>query len=729
MIHSPTADGVAMTPGENRPWLQYGIIAAACALVIGVYAYTAHSGYLVSSSLNTGEAYYNLLVQGFRAGQLNVKKEVPPGLAQLADPYDRAANSPYGLLDLSYYRGKLYLYFGPTPVLVLFWPYVALTGHYLLQKDAVVTFCLVGFLASACLLWECWRRYFKAVSVGVVATVTLALGLATFTPYLLARCDIYEVSISCGYAFTMLALAAIWKAFHEPEQRGRWLTAASLSYGLAVGSRPSLLPGAVILLVPVIQAWRDRRKVWNLLMAAIGPIVIIGLGLMVYNTLRFDDPFEFGLRYQLAADTRTTSRSFGLQYLWFNLRVYFLEPAHWSRRFPFVHDITAPPFPVGHGNVERPFGVLTNVPLVWLALAVPLAWRGRSVETRAALRWALATVTLFFGMCTLTMGSYFGATTRYEVEFLPALVLLAMIGILSLERFLAPTSESGLACQTIWRLAARCVWVLLLSFSMVFNLLVSVERSAEAHYDLGNLLLHEGKKTEAIAQYEQALRLRPEYAEAHNSLGIGLERLGQTPQAVEQFEQAIRIKSDYSEAYNNLGSALDRLGRVQEAIIHCEEALHLKPDYAMAHNNLGVALGHAGKMEEAIAQYEQALRLKPDLAITHQNLGNALLQMGRLQEAMGHWEQALQIQPDNAEAHNNLGIALGRLGRVPEAVAHFERALQIKPDLVEAHYSLGVALEQAGKVEEAIAHYTQALQIRPDYAEAQKRLARLQAIH
>ena len=121
-------------------------------------------------------------------------------------------------------------------------------------------------------------------------------------PVLLARSDVYEVAISCGYMLTMLALAAIWCALHEPERRGRWLAAASLAYGLAVGARPSLLFGAVILLVPVAQAWRERRNRLAgvaVLMAATGPILLIGLGLMLYNALRFDNPFEFGLHYQL----------------------------------------------------------------------------------------------------------------------------------------------------------------------------------------------------------------------------------------------------------------------------------------------------------------------------------------------------------------------------------------------------------------------------------------------
>jgi predicted small integral membrane protein len=166
----------------------------------------------------------------------------------------------------------------------------------------VTIFCAIGILASVGLLRDLWRRYFAEVGVGVVVACALALGLATGVPTMLPRSEVHEVAVSCGYMLTMLALAAIWCALHEPELRKRsgWLAAASVAYGLAVGARPSLLFGAVILLVPVTQAWREPRpeglprSAWlSGLLAATGPILLIGLGLMLYNALRFDNPFEF----------------------------------------------------------------------------------------------------------------------------------------------------------------------------------------------------------------------------------------------------------------------------------------------------------------------------------------------------------------------------------------------------------------------------------------------------
>ena len=102
---------------------------------------------------------------------------------------------------------------------------------------------------------------------------------------------------------------------------------------------------------------------------------------------------------------------------------------------------------------------------------------------------------------------------------------------------------------------------------------------------------------------------------------IVLANAGQLQEAIEHYQQALRLKPDYAEAHNNLGTALVDTGRPQEAIEHYRQALRLNPDYPEAHNNLGAALANAGQLQEAIEHYKQALRLKPDYTY-------ALLQFG-----------------------------------------------------------------------------------------------------
>jgi tetratricopeptide (TPR) repeat protein len=703
----------------------WGLLAAVCALVIGLYAFMAQSGPVELMTSNAADTYYNLLVQGFRAGQLSLKKEVPPGLTKLADPYDPAANilysgRPYRLLDLSYYKERLYLYFGVTPALILFWPFAVLTGRYLFHAQAVAIFCMIGFLVGAGLVRALWRRYFDEVNVVVVAACVLALGLTTGVPVLLSRSDVYEVPISCGYMLTMLALAAIWCALHEPERGTRWLVAASVVYGLAVGARPSLLFGAVIMLVPVMQAWPERRRVWNLLMAAVVPITLIGLWLMLYNARRFNDPFEFGLRYQLAGEREMARQLFSLRYLWFNFRIYFLEPAHWSAHSPFVHSPVPPLPPAGFGQIRNPFGVLTNIPLVWLALAAPLAWRSQSAQASIILRWFLAAVVMLCAVCALTVCFFFSASFRYEVDFLPALVLLAVVGILGLER--------SLANQPTRRRAVRCGWGLLLGFSVMFNLLASVEYYAEAQAGLGNKLFLDGKMSEAGGYFQKALRIDPNYGGAHESLGNVFVFFGRWPEAKAEYEEALRINPDDAAAHCGLGIVLLQTGRVPDAIAQLEHSLRIKPEDPEAIDYLGIALSSTGRLPEAVAQFEHALRITPDDAEVHYNLANALVQQGKVVEAITHYERTLQLRPDDVEAHDNLAFALAQTGRLPEAIAHFEQALRIKPDSVMSHYNLGLALEQTGRIEEAASHWEQALRINPNYAAARNKLAQVRAI-
>ncbi len=392
--------------GDKSRLAHWAVLVTVCVLIIGFFALSAKSGNKELLDSQPADSYYNLLVQGFRAGQLNVKREAPPELVQLADPYNSPADlrSLWSLRigDMSYYKGKLYLYFGITPALVLFWPYALLTGHYLLHKEAVVIFCSLGFLAGVWLLWSLWRRYFAEVGIGVVVAGALALGLGMGIPLWLEECDFYEVAISCGYALTMVSLVGIWKVLHEPERGCWWLAGASVAYGLAVGARPNLLFGGVILLVPVVGVWRGERRVRPVLMGAVVPMAVIGLGLMLYNYLRFNNPLEFGERYQWPTEN-LHAQLFSLRYLWFDFRLYFLEAARWSGRFPFIREIAVPPLPAGYDVVAPHFGVLSNIPVVWLALAAPLAWRGRTAEIGSVLRRFVAAAALLFGICVLTL--------------------------------------------------------------------------------------------------------------------------------------------------------------------------------------------------------------------------------------------------------------------------------------------------------------------------------------
>jgi protein O-mannosyl-transferase len=95
------------------------------------------------------------------------------------------------------------------------------------------------------------------------------------------------------------------------------------------------------------------------------------------------------------------------------------------------------------------------------------------------------------------------------------------------------------------------------------------------------------------------------------------------------YQEALRIKPDYAEAHCNLAIILFNEGRVAEAEAGFREALKYKPDLVDAHNNLGIALIHKNEFHEAAAHFAKALELQPGYVVAKQNL-ERLVKDGRV---------------------------------------------------------------------------------------------------
>jgi tetratricopeptide (TPR) repeat protein len=611
------------------------------------------------------------------------------------------------------------MYFSAAPAVVLFWPWHALTGAYVSHAWAVAIFTVVGFLAGAWLFCEVRQKYFSSVGNFSVIGGMAAYGLAGGVTTLLYRPDVWEVPIACSHAMAMLALLAVWRALHAPATRTRWLAAASLAYGLAIASRPSVLFGAVILAVPLVAAWREGKTFdrgalnWQAGLAVVLPIGAIGIAVACYNLARFGSVFEFGQHYQLAADRQDVARHFDLSYFWFNFRLYFLEPATWSAKFPFVGGVRLPPLPPGHGAVEGIYGIFTNTPVALFALVLPVAWWRGMFAAHGALRsWLLATALLFAAVAG-PLCLFYGTCARYEFEFQPMLTLLAVIGFWSAETW---------ARAERWRFfTLGILGGVFLMFSIVFSLLRDGDHVSRNLTKMGFDLGVAGRQLESQELLTLALRLRPHDSEAHFAVGYLAASSGQAKTAIEHLQAALERAPDYVDAHVCLGQVLAaQPGRQAEALMHYDVAQRLMPDSPEAHNNMALLLASMpGRQAEAVAHYEAALRLNPEFATAHYNLALFLAsQPNRQADALTHYEAALRLRPDYWEAHNNLGLLLANLpGRQAEALVHMESALRLKPDFPEGHFNYAlVRATQPGGQADAVAHFETAVRLRPDSA-------------
>ena len=446
------------------------ILCVVISVVIVSYFWTVSSALSLLGNASAKTAHYNLLTDGFLAGQLNLKRDAAPQLALVQNPYDPIQNGPYRLHDASYYGKKLYLYFGVTPALILFLPYAILTGRYIWHHDAVAILSSAQFLVMAGLLIFLHRKYFLKIKLTSLLLGILALGLTNGVLIMLRRPDLWEIPIIAASFMVMLSLVCIFRALRSSISCVCWISLASICYGLAIGARPSVILGAGILLLPLLTHWKkSRRFSLRILIAAIMPIATIGLGLLLYNWLRFGSITEFGQNYQLAADNQNILRHFGFDFLLFNLQVYFWSPVRWMSYFPFVFGSEIPKPPEGQFGVENPFGILTTVPIVWFSLALLFFTIIQIVrEGSSTLIIWISGVLWVFTSSLFVIGCFGGACNRYQIEFLPALVFLSVLGVFTLELKL-----EKFHLNYLW--IFRVLWFLLLVFSTSFNFFASWE--------------------------------------------------------------------------------------------------------------------------------------------------------------------------------------------------------------------------------------------------------------
>ena len=426
----------------RKEWVGLGLIFAA---VCAAYAYIGlPPAYPVRFERENAD-YYNLLAGGLLSGKTSLSVDPPASLIALADPYDPVQRAQAGgveMHDVTYYKGKYYLYFGVVPALVLFAPFKALTGLFFPQNLATVLFCAGGFFWSLCLLSALRRDAFPEIAARWLWLAATMLGFGNFCLVMVVRNSVWEVPISSGYCWSTFGLWCAVRYLAAEPGRGAagWLALAGTGLGLAIGSRPHFIFAAMAL--SGLWAWhwlgRRRRDAWDTKafareVAAFLPLALIVTGLLAYNQARFGSPFEFGQRFQLSGNKQVDSQLLSFRFLPANFYYYFLAPAQLERYFPFAQVIHGLPWarPADYGGSENPYGLLPNAPFSWLALAAPLAWaRWRGRDPRLG-RW-LALFGATFGVMAVTVMCFAWSATRYMVDFLPSLLLLAAVGLFAL---------------------------------------------------------------------------------------------------------------------------------------------------------------------------------------------------------------------------------------------------------------------------------------------------------
>jgi tetratricopeptide (TPR) repeat protein len=130
----------------------------------------------------------------------------------------------------------------------------------------------------------------------------------------------------------------------------------------------------------------------------------------------------------------------------------------------------------------------------------------------------------------------------------------------------------------------------------------------------------------AIANFNQALRVADpndsyNISAAYNDRGLSWYHKGEYDKAIADYNQALAVNPNYAIAYNNRGNTWEKKGEYDKAIADYNQALVINPKDAIAYNNRGNTWEKKGEYDKAIADYNQALAVNPNYANAYENLG------------------------------------------------------------------------------------------------------------
>lgn len=463
-------------------------------------------------------------------------------------------------------------------------------------------------IVDALLVWALLRR--------------LAIGGALFAAGIFALHPVHVESVAwiaerkdVLSAFFSLLTLLVWIRFVE---RGGWRSYA-LASALFVCALLSKAVACTLPLVLLLLAWWKGWR-WNL--AYVMPLLLVSLGFGIL-TVSFEQAAAPVPSFPLVERVLVAGRA-----AWF-----YAEKLLWP-----VHLMTMYP----HWDVDAGTSWQYGFPAAALAVVGALWW------LRARIGKAPLVALLFF-LITLAPVLGFVPAAYLKVYYVADhLQYFASIGPIALFAGVLAHVAHRLAIRPVWRTALAAPLVLALAElswqqgrfyrdaeTLWRHAVASNPDAWDAEYNLGTLLMEQGKLGEAIPHLEATIRLNPEWFRAQTNLGIILARQGKFDEAARLFAEAVRLQPHSADGERSWGLVLAMQGKPDEAIAHLNRALDIDPRHLAAHYDLGLLLEAQDKLDAAISHYAAATQIDPQRADLTAELQRALAKRQALQERAG----------------------------------------------------------------------------------------------
>ncbi len=190
----------------------------------------------------------------------------------------------------------------------------------------------------------------------------------------------------------------------------------------------------------------------------------------------------------------------------------------------------------------------------------------------------------------------------------------------------------------------------------------------------------------------------PKAARKAYEQGLKLQKEKHPQEALAQFNQALELHPNYFQALTERGDLLMQHNNLAEAEADFARALKLNGKYAPAWRSIGYCQLQQKNFAAAVSNLENAFALEPNVPLTLLLLGYGNLSLNRYEEAKQCLHEALRLDAGSAaRAHVYLGEIFAHEQKFKEAADAIQKYLKLKPDAADAKQLKELEIQWRGK--------------------------------
>jgi len=242
-----------------------------------------------------------------------------------------------------------------------------------------------------------------------------------------------------------------------------------------------------------------------------------------------------------------------------------------------------------------------------------------------------------------------------------------------------------------------------------------------SHFNRGVEFQDQGKNSDAIEEYQLALRERPDDTFAKYNLAVVFQDMAQDAEAEKLYGEILAVTEDTHSRINRAAIYHAR-GEKDRALEELRTAAEKNPYNPNPLSVLGDYLEQENKLKEAEDHYQQAVAIDGKHAASWHRLGRVQVKRGEARPGLLSLARAVELDPEDPAYLVSLAEAHEREHRVLEAINLYEQASVLDPDRVDLYVKLGDLYSQKEMFSEAVNRYWSALSIKGDDPHVHRRL-------